>query len=141
MKYFFDTSVLIAAFAEDHRQHEASLDALVRIRKGSGFCGAHSLAEFYSVATRLPGKHRLSADQILLCFADLRERMAIVSLTADEYFEAMKDAAARGISGGLIYDLLLARCAVKAGAEIIYTWNVKHFEQLGPEISWRLRTP
>jgi len=36
---------------------------------------------------------------------------------------------------------LLAHCALKAEAQTIYTWNVKHFEQLGPDIARRLRTP
>ena len=141
MKYFFDTSSLIPAFNEDHPHHEASLEAFARIKKGEGFCGGHTLAEFYSVATRLPGKNRLSGDQILLCFEDIRSRLTIITLTANEYFDAMREGAKHGIVGGLIYDMLLARCALKARADILYTWNVKHFEQLGPEISKRVRTP
>ena len=53
----------------------------------------------------------------------------------------MTVAAEKGIVGGLIYDMLLARCAVKAGADILYTINVKHFAQLGPDISRRLKSP
>lgn len=141
MKCFFDTSVLVPVFDETHRHHEASLDAFARTKKGTGFCGGHSLAEFYAAATRLPGRNRFSGDQIMLCFEEIRERLTIVTLTADEYHDAVNTAAADGILGGLIYDMLLARCAVKAGAEILYTWNLKHFEQLGPEVSRRVRTP
>jgi predicted nucleic acid-binding protein len=53
----------------------------------------------------------------------------------------MKEAAAANIAGGTIYDALLARCAMKAGAEVIYTWNVRHFQQFSAEISERVRTP
>jgi predicted nucleic acid-binding protein len=53
----------------------------------------------------------------------------------------VKEAAAVGVVGGTVYDALLARCAIKAGAEIIYTWNMKHFQQFSPEITKRLRTP
>jgi hypothetical protein len=50
-------------------------------------------------------------------------------------------AAETGIVGSTTYEALLARCAIKAKAEIIYTWNVAHFQRLGPEIAKRVRTP
>ncbi len=31
--------------------------------------------------------------------------------------------------GGLTYDALLARCALKANVETIYTWNLGHFQR------------
>ena len=65
----------------------------------------------------------------------------IVTLDAQEYFAAMHGATVAGVVGGTVYDMLLAHCALKARAETIYTWNVKHFRQLGPEIALRLKTP
>ena len=50
-------------------------------------------------------------------------------------------AAAAGIVSGAIYDAILAACAVKAGAETIYTWNVRHFARFCAEIVGRVRTP
>ena len=141
VKVFFDTTVLFAALNEENRDHEASLTAFLGTEKGQGFCGGHSLAEFYSVATRIPAKSRLSGDQVLLFFESIRERLTIITLTAEEYFDTVIEAAENGIVGGLIYDMLLARCAVKAGADILYTINVKHFAQLGPDISSRIRLP
>ncbi|MGH9453318.1 MAG: PIN domain-containing protein [Terriglobia bacterium] len=141
MKSFFDTSVLIPTFLEDHEHHAASLEAFLKVDKRQGCCGAHSLAEVYAALTRLPGRHRLSGDQVLLFLQNIRERLTIVALDAEEYFAAMRDAAAVGIAGGTVYDALLAHCALKARAETIYTWNVKHFQQLGREITQRIRTP
>ena len=141
MKFFFDSSVLLPCFLEDHEHHEASLKAFLQAGEEQGGCAAHSLAELYATATRLPGKHRLSGEQILLFLGDVRERLTIVTLTADEYYGALKDAAASGIVGGTIYDALLGRCAMKAEADYIYTWNVKHFRQFSPDIVKRLRTP
>jgi hypothetical protein len=46
-----------------------------------------------------------------------------------------------GVTGGGICDAVLARCALKAGARTIYSWNVKHFRRLGPEIAKRVATP
>lgn len=141
MKIFFDTSVLLPVFLEDHEHHEASLKALLKAGKNSGYCGAHSLAEIYAASTRLPGKHRLSGEQALLFLEDLTERLTMVALTAHEYYRAIQVAAAGGIVGGTIYDALLAHCALKAEADILYTWNVRHFQQFGQEIARRLRTP
>ncbi|MGH9415983.1 MAG: hypothetical protein ACRD01_05080 [Terriglobales bacterium] len=40
-----------------------------------------------------------------------------------------------------MYDALIANCALKAGARLIYTWNRSDFQRLGPEVASRLRTP
>ena len=42
---------------------------------------------------------------------------------------------------GAIYDALLAACAVKSGAATLYTWNVRHYGQLEPEVAARVKTP
>lgn len=121
--------------------HAASLEVFLGAGKKEGCCGAHSLAEVYATATRLPGAHRLSGEQVLLFLENIRERLTIVTLAAEEYYKALKEAAAAGIVGGTVYDALLAQCASKAGAETIYTWNIKHYQQLGPEITKRLKVP
>jgi predicted nucleic acid-binding protein len=141
LKSFFDTSVLIPTFFEDHVHHAASLEVFLGAGKKEGCCGAHSLAEVYATATRLPGAHRLSGEQVLLFLENIRERLTIVTLTAEEYYKALKEAAAAGIVGGTVYDALLAQCALKARAETIYTWNIRHYQQLGPEITKRLKVP
>jgi len=46
-----------------------------------------------------------------------------------------------GVAGGTIYDAILARCAIKAAAEKIFTWNVRYYQMLGPDIVKRTRTP
>jgi predicted nucleic acid-binding protein len=43
--------------------------------------------------------------------------------------------------GGMTYDALLVRCALKAQVEVIYTWNVRHFRLFGTEVRLRVRTP
>ena len=71
----------------------------------------------------------------------IEERLTIVSLESDEYFRAIRGAAGEGIVGGALYDYLLAACAVKAGAEVLYTWNLRDFRHLGADVVKRLRTP
>lgn len=141
MKAFLDTSVLVPTFYGDHQHHEASLEIFLKFGKKLACCGVHSLAEVYASVTRMPGKHRISGEQAMLFLSAIRERLTLVALDEDEYWTAIEECAAGGVLGGTVYDALLARCALKAKAEIIYTWNRKHYEQLGPEVAKRLRTP
>ena len=71
----------------------------------------------------------------------LRERLTIVALTEEDYYQCIQENAARGVVGGTIYDALLAHCALKAKAESIYSWNIRHYQLLGPAVAKRLRTP
>lgn len=141
MKGFFDTSVLVPVFYGDHVHHKASLDLFIQFDKSAGCCGAHSLAEVYSTLTRMPGKHRISGEQALLFIGSIRERLSIVSLSGDEYADALTASATAGVVGGGIYDAMLAHCALKAKAEFIYTWNERHYGLCGKEVVQRLRTP
>jgi len=141
VRAFFDTSVLVPVFYGDHQHHAASMECFLRFKKKQTCCGAHSLAEVYSSLTRMPGKHRVGGEQAMLFLSDVRERLTIVSLDDEEYFRAIEAAATAGVVGGTIYDALLVYCALKAKAEIIYTWNVKHYGQFGSEAAKRVRTP
>jgi len=141
MKAFFDSSVLVAVFYGDHVHHAASLARFVAFGTSDACCGAHSLAEVYSTLTRMPGKHRIRAEQAMLFIGNIRERLTIVALTGEEYAHGLDAYARLGIVGGGIYDAMLAHCALKAKAEIIYTWNERHYAPCGPEVVRRLRTP
>jgi predicted nucleic acid-binding protein len=141
MKAFFDTTVLVAAFHGDHEHHKLSLDLFVKFSRGQAAASTHSLAEVYATLTALPGKHRVAPDQAMLFLETMRKRLTLVPLSEDDYYNLAEAASARGIVGGAIYDALLGTCAMKAKAETIYTWNVRDFERLGPEIAARVRTP
>jgi predicted nucleic acid-binding protein len=141
MKYFLDTSVLVPIFVDEHPHHEASLAVFLRAETKHASCAAHSLAEVYATLTRFPGKHRASASEAMLFLENIKERLAFISLNAEEYWNAVRHSAESGIVGGTIYDSLLAHCALKAKAETIFTWNVDHFRRVGPEVAKRIRTP
>lgn len=141
MRYFFDTTVLVAGVLEEHQHHEPSLSALSTASRSSAFCAAHNVAEVYATLTRYPGKQRLSAEQALLALSAIESRFTIVALDTQEYLVAIRRFAAIGISGGTIYDGLIAACALKAKADVLYTWNVGHFMLLGDEVVRKVRTP
>ncbi len=141
MKGFFDTSVLVPLFYRDHVHHGPSQELFIQFNQSTGCCGAHSLVEVYSSLTRMPGKRRISGEQAMLFIGNIRERLSIIALNADEQADALEASAALGIVGGGIYDAMLAHCALKAKAETIYTWNLRHYAQCGREVVGRLRTP
>ena len=65
----------------------------------------------------------------------------IVSLTSTEYIRTLESAALMGLAGPIVYDALLIACARKIGAKAIYTNNIKHFRQVGPDVASRIHEP
>ena len=65
----------------------------------------------------------------------------MVWLDGDEYRAAIRRMVTLGIVGGAVYDGLVAACALKAGADRLYTWNVRHFNLLGTEIQKLVTMP
>ncbi len=76
----------------------------------------------------------------MLLLENMEERPALISINAEEYSKAVMHSAESGIVGGMIYDALLAQCALKVRAETIFTWNVDHFRRLEAEVAKRVRT-
>ena len=67
--------------------------------------------------------------------------MKVVALDEDEYFEVVRESAKAGRMGGAIFDALLVACARKAKAKTIYTWNVRHFRLIAPDLAGRILEP
>lgn len=131
----------MAAFIETHPRHQVSFDCVFMTPPGGSVVSAHTLAEVYSNLTGIPGKQRATPEQAMTCLGQVRERFYVVTLTEDDYVDTISDCMSRRMIGGVIYDALVAKCAVKAGVEVIYTWNVKDFIRLGPEVAGLVRTP
>jgi predicted nucleic acid-binding protein len=131
----------VPVFYGDHVYHQASLAAFVQCNKSNGCCGAHSVAEVFSTLTRMPGRHRISGAQAMLFVSNICERLSLVALDGEEYLRVLQVSADLGVVGGTVYDALLAQCAIKARAEIIYSWNEKHYAQCGSDVTRRLRKP
>jgi predicted nucleic acid-binding protein len=141
VKWFVDTSVLVPVFLPGHIHHERSFQLFSSSEIRSASCAAHSLAEVYATLTRMPGKHRASLEQALMLVEEIEKRFTLVALDAREYGATIREAAGLGILGGTSYDAIIAACARKSKAEIIYTWNISHFARLSPLIVRRVRTP
>jgi predicted nucleic acid-binding protein len=141
VRWFFDSSVLVPALLSDHVHHARSFAAFAAASRKNAGCAAHSLAEVYSTLTRYPGKQRLSAESVALLVQEIEHRLTLVWLDGDEYVAAIDRIAGMGIVGGAVYDALIAACAGKAKAEVVYTWNTTHFMLLGDEVARKVSTP
>ncbi len=108
-----DTSVLVAAFASWHESHAAAREAL----RGARLV-AHSVVETYSVLTRLPPPHRVVPDLA----ADFLRQVATaapLTLPAEQVAALPHLLSGRGVSGGAVYDALIAVTALHHGAELV----------------------
>jgi predicted nucleic acid-binding protein len=145
MRAFLDTSVLVAAVVKQHADHERAFAVLDRVlnRQDEGIISAHSLAEMYAVLTKLPPPYRHTPEQALLSIEEnVLKDFKTVGMVASEYAALLREAAGTGIQGGTIYDALLLKSATKAGADAIYTFNLKHFRGIAPpEVTVKLSSP
>ncbi len=129
--YLLDTSCLVAAICSWHRHHEATRREIER-RYTAGeelVLSAHSLAETFSVLTRLPEPHRLSPEDALALIEANWEETRLVALTAQDYIATLRRCRDASIGGGAVYDALIAACARKAHVATLVTWDVADFER------------
>jgi predicted nucleic acid-binding protein len=136
VKVLFDTSTLLAAMVEGHPLHERSLPWLEKARRGAleYLVAAHSLAELYAVLSSYPTRPRLMPGVAARLVHDNVSAVAnVVTLTAADYASVVRTVSELGLSGGVVYDALVAQAARKAHAERLLTLNVRDFLRVWPE--------
>lgn len=144
MKVLCDTSVIIPALWKWHPQHGICVDWLVSAASGriELSVAAHSLAETFSVVTRLPARQRVPPDiawQVIE--ATLLPHVKLVSVPAQDYQTVLSQLASRGIGGGVIYDALISVAAEIANVDLLLTMNISHFELIWPQGHGRIVSP
>lgn len=123
MAAFLDTSVVLASLDPDESHHLAC-DRL--IAAGGHHLHAHALAETFSILTGGRNGRRLGPalaarliEQSVLPFA------RPVVLEGSALMAALTECEARGVRGGAVYDWLHLAAARNAGAEVVYTLNLR----------------
>lgn len=109
-----DTSVVVAAFASWHEGHTAARTALAEEPR----LPAHVALEVYSVLTRLPPPHRVKAT-LVAAFLESRLFQPPLELPASAHQALVKEASEKDITGGAVYDALVAATARQAGATLL----------------------
>lgn len=124
-----DSSCLVAVALPPHEHHAATLAELSRRRTAGDvfLVAAHSLFEAYAVLTRLPSPYRLAAADAMAVLDRNWSQTETVALTGDESWRVVQQLAEAGVTGGRVYDIVIAECARKANAGELLTWNIKHF--------------
>lgn len=109
-----DTSAAVALCLASADGHDAVID-----RSAGAVLGlaGHTAPETYSVLTRLPGSQRLSAAVALKVIA--QNFPASHHLSADRASTALSELADAGVSGGAVYDGLVALAAREAGIVLL----------------------
>jgi predicted nucleic acid-binding protein len=131
ISYLLDTSCLVAAVCAWHRHHDATRREIER-RDRAGeklVLAAHSLAETFSVLTRLPEPHRLRPDDALALIEANWGETRLIALAGSDYRATLRRCRDVGIGGGAVYDALIATCARKAEVETLVTWDIEGFER------------
>ncbi len=125
MSALIDTSVLVAAMIEGEAHHQP---CRALVAKGESSMYGHGIAETFSTLTGGKKAFRLSAATAAELLEDhFVPRLTILSLTPNEMLRAMREAEARGVRGGAVFDYLHLVAARKAKASKLYTLNVSHF--------------
>ena len=144
MKALLDSSTLIAAMLPDHAHHGPAHAWLAQAKLGDFdfYVSAHSLAEVYSVLTRLPRTPPITPPE---AWRMLRENVCscakIVSLSGDDYVGLMIDLSQRGVRGGQVFDAIIARAAELAQIDQLVTLNDTHFRAVWPSGATCVVTP
>jgi predicted nucleic acid-binding protein len=128
-----DTSCMVAAVCSWHEHHERAIREIqIRFgRKQHMVVAAPALIEAFSVLTRLPAPHRISPrDALELIEANFLRDVKVVALDAAGYRALLRQSTTADISGGRIYDAVIAACARRAKAETVITFNDSHFAAL-----------
>lgn len=134
----FDTSALVAALTRAHPQFDWA-DTQVQAAAHPALC-AHSLAETYAVMTAHP-QLRYPPAQVLAVLNDLRSTWTVLPLTEQDYLDALGRCRDLALTGGAVYDTLIAQAALRAGATALVTLNAKHFVRLGNDVQRLVVTP
>lgn len=104
----------IAAFGPWHEDHEVALATVSE----DAVLATHSALETYSVLTRLPPPFRAPAEVALEYLSRSFPPNRRLVLDARRQRSAVNEIAAAGLTGGSVYDGLIALTAAAAGAEL-----------------------
>ena len=143
MKVLMDTSVLVSAMLPDHVHHTHSQPWLQRAKAGAleAVVSGHSLAELYSVLTRLPRTPRITPSEALELIQQDVASHTLVTLAAADYVKLIEELGQLGVAGGSVYDAVIAKAAELASVDYLLTLNVGHFQRVWPSGASRIVSP
>jgi len=93
----------------------------------------------YAVLTRLPLSPRIRpAMAEKLISENVRAHAEVVSLSAKDYSTVLSNAAALNLSGGVVYDAVIAHAARKSSVDQLVTLDPDDFRRVWPDAGDRI---
>jgi toxin FitB len=129
-----DSSVVVAALATWHADHEAAHSALAGAETG---LIAHVAFETTAVLSRMPEGHRVSPAVVLEALTrSFPPRW--LALDGARTRRALATAVSAGLRGGALYDALIAATAAHHGARLLSADRRarRTYEALGADVSY-----
>lgn len=127
-----DTSCIVATLVVTHEHHDRAVAALDRHFEAGDMMVivAHTLLETYRTLTAMPRPHQIAPDTAWRAISEtFVSRGTLVVLQPEDYEPLMSALAAAGTIGGQVYDASIAACARLAGAQVLLTFNERHFRR------------
>jgi predicted nucleic acid-binding protein len=136
---FFDTSVILASLDPDESHHVAC-DRIVAA--GGGSIYLHALAETFPILTSGRQGRRLNASAaVRLIEQSVLPYVQTQTLSGPALMAALAECESRGVRGGAIYDWLHLAAARNAGAEVLFTLDLRDFQALARPGDPRIEVP
>lgn len=132
-KFYFDTSVLLPVLIQEHENHTVCKELLRgALKNGTALTSAtHAYAELYRHLTKNKPPYNLLPKEASTAVVDnMGKLLEIVATDREDYERAIARCVALNLTGAVIYDALHLEAALKAGAEILYSDNLRDFTRL-----------
>ncbi|HMP73019.1 MAG TPA: PIN domain-containing protein [Kiritimatiellia bacterium] len=144
MKVFCDSSVLVAGCVAAHPHFPRAVVILQDVAAGTceGYCSAHSLAEVFSALTSIPVQPRITPSEASsMIRQNIQASFKLLCPSTATHEKAVEACVSRGLFGGIVYDALLIETARSGAFDRIYTFNIKHYRSLAPDLIDRIAAP
>lgn len=139
-----DTSVLFPALWKEHENHESAVRWLEAVRRQacSFVLSSHSVVELFSVMTRHPATRHIASHEVWQVIeTTLLPDVTLVPLAPEQIVAKLRWCGANGLSGGILYDAIVAVAAEVAQVDLLLTYNPKHFLRVWPTAVGRIQSP
>ena len=113
-----------------HEQHRRTLTAYERLlsQGRQPVISVQALLECFSVLTRLPAPLRLSPSVAQALIAGTWSKNALIAEFGSAVaWTTLALASRQGFGCGRVYDAAIAIATQDAGADLLLTWNTRHF--------------
>jgi len=141
---YTDTSVVVARTLSSHPHYANAVELFrhLRAQRWTPLIASHGPAEIYSVLTRLPMPHRVSAAEAShLIQENILRQFQIQAPGKGDYAEVVRSCSVQGRVGGAVYDAIHIHAARKAKCNRIYTLNLSDFRRIAPDLHDHILSP